>query len=52
MTVLDSSKAFDKVPHQHRAAKLDYCWICGHTQEWVCSFIAGRHQQVVIDGSA
>jgi hypothetical protein len=51
MAVLDFSKAFDKVPHQRLAAKLDYYCIRGHTKEWVCSFLADRKQQVVVDGS-
>ncbi len=51
MTVLDFSKAFDKVPHQHLAAKLDYYGIRGHTKEWGCTFLTDCLQQVAIDGS-
>ncbi len=50
MAVLDFSKAFDKVPHQCLADKLDYHSIHGHTKEWVYSFLCDHHQQIVIDG--
>ncbi len=47
MAVLDFSKAVDEVPYHRLAAKLDYYGIHGHTKEWICSFLADRHQQVV-----
>ncbi len=51
LAVFDFSKAFDKVPTECLAAKLDYYGICGLTKEWVCCFWTGHHQQVFIDGS-
>ncbi len=51
MAVLDFNKAFDQVSHQCLAAMLDSYSIDGHTEEWVCSFLADSHQHVVIDES-
>ena len=46
------SKSFDKVPHQRFSLKLHYCGVRGHILEWVKSFLDGRTQQVILDGTA
>ena len=50
--LLDFSKVFDKVPHQRLSLKLHHYGVCGNILEWVKSFIDGRTQQVVLDGTA
>jgi len=51
MTILDFTKAFDKVPHKRLIHKLKYD-ITGPISSWIESFLAERTQQVVINGSA
>ena len=50
ITVLDFSKAFDKVSHKHLAVKLHYYGVQGNTLAWINSFLAKRSQRVVLDG--
>jgi hypothetical protein len=33
--VMDFSKAFDKVPHQHLLHKIDYCGVRGPVLHWI-----------------
>ena len=48
----DFSKAFDKVPHHRLLLKLQYYGIHGNTLQWLTSFLSGRNQRVVLDGSS
>ncbi|KAK7088259.1 hypothetical protein V1264_022195 [Littorina saxatilis] len=48
--LLDFSKAFDKVPHQRLFHKLDHYGVRNNTLKWICSFLTGRTQQVVLEG--
>ena len=49
---LDFAKAFDSVPHEGLLLKADYYGIRNKTNIWLRSFLTGRSQQVVINGSA
>jgi len=49
--VLDFSKAFDKVSHSKLLYKLRYYGIQGNVLHWLQSFLYGRTQQVVVEGS-
>ena len=49
--ILDFSKAFDKVPHQRLLSKLEYYGIRENLLEWFESFLIGRNQSVICDGS-
>ena len=48
--LLDFSKAFDKVSHQHLAIKLDHYGIRGNLLQWIKSLFANRTQQVLVEG--
>ena len=48
--LLDFSKAFDKVSHQHLYHKLHHYGIRGNTLEWLKDFLTGRPQQVLVNG--
>ena len=52
MSILDVTKAFDKVPHKRLIHKLKYYGITNPISSWIESFLAERTQQVVINGSA
>ena len=52
LIIMDFAKAFDKVPHRRLLHKLDYNGIRGSTHKWICSWLSGRSQQVVLDGQA
>ena len=52
VAVLDSSKAFDVVPHQRLLEKLQHYGINGHILMWISEFLFGRTQCVVVDGAA
>ena len=49
VVLLDFSKAFDKVSHQH-LMKLQYYGIRGSTLDWISSFLSSRSQQEVCGG--
>ena len=48
--LLDFSKAFDKVPHEHLAVKLKHYGISGNVLTWIKSFLSNRSQQVQVEG--
>ena len=48
---LDFSKAFDRVPHQRLLAKLKAHGITGQIFNWIQSWLKGRKQCVVLNGS-
>jgi hypothetical protein len=50
--LLDSSKAFDTVPHHHQATKLHHYGMRGKTLEWVKSFSfpSSRSEEVILEG--
>jgi len=50
-TILDFSKAFDKVAHSRLLHKLDYYGIRDNLLNWLHSFLSGCSQQVVVDGT-
>ena len=52
LIIMDFAKAFDKVPHRRLLHKLDYYGIGGSTHKWISSWLYGRSQQVVLDGSS
>ena len=52
LAILDFSKAFDTVPHQHLLKKLRHYGLQGSTHKWIESFLSGRTQQVVIEGES
>jgi len=49
--LLDFCKAFDKVSHRLLLHKLDHYGIRGPIFEWISSFLTGRSQTVVCNGS-
>ena len=48
---LDFSKAFDKVPHERLAVMLQAHGISGKILDWIKSWLRGRKQRVVLNGS-
>ena len=48
--ILDFSKAFNKVSHQHLAIKLPHYGIRGHLLKWIKNFLTNRCQQVMVEG--
>ena len=51
LIILDSSKAFDRVPHQCLMRKLDHYGIRGSTYNWIEAFLTDRTQQVLVEGA-
>ena len=49
--LLDFSKAFDTVPHKCLLKKLDHYWIHGQLIKWIESWLFGKTQTVVVNGS-
>ena len=49
--LLDFSKAFYTVPHKRLLKKLDHYWIHGQLIKWIESWLFGRTQTVVVNGS-
>ena len=50
ITILDFSKAFDKVPHKRLIHKLHHYGIQGPICHWIESFLCGRTQRVMVEG--
>ena len=48
---LDFAKAFDKVPHRRLMLKLEQHGISGQVLQWIQSWLTGRQQRVVLNGS-
>ena len=48
---MDFSKAFDKVDHEGLLLKLENLGIRGNLLNWVRSFLIGREQKVLVEGS-
>ena len=48
--LLDFSKAFDRVSHQHLYYKLNHYGIRGKILDWLKQFLTGRSQCVIING--
>ena len=48
---LDFAKAFDKVAHARLMAKCRALGIVGETAAWIETWLAGRKQRVVLNGS-
>ena len=48
--IMDFSKAFDKVNHNHLLEKLKFYGIHGKTNTWIRDFLSNRRQVVVVDG--
>ena len=51
MVILDFSKAFDQVPHKQLLQKLHHYGIRGHLHSCITSFLTGRSQKVIVEGS-
>ena len=51
VTVMDFSKAFDKVSHQRLVQKLHHYGIHGLTNNWINSFLLNRSEQVIVEGT-
>ena len=51
LILLDFSKAFDKVNHLKLLYKLSCFGVKGNNLDWIQSFLIGRTQTVVLDGS-
>ena len=49
--LLDFSKAFDRVSHQHLSNKLTFYGIRGNTLGWINSFLPDRQQAVSVNGT-
>ena len=52
VTILDFSKAFDIVAHEHLKSKLRSYGIADGTLLWISSFLEGRKQRVVVNGTS
>ena len=48
--IMDFSKAFDKVGHNHLLEKLKFYGIHGKSNTWIRDFLSNRKQVVVVDG--
>ena len=51
VAILDFSKAFDVVPHEHLLLKLNYYGIRDKTLDWIRAFLTHRQQRVVVNGT-
>jgi len=52
LTLLDFSKAFDKVSYERLALKLHDYGIRGPALKWIKGFLDNRHQSVIVNGSS
>ena len=50
MLILDFSKAFDTVPHQHLLLKMEHYGIRGRVLHWVRAWLTDRNQRMCLDG--
>ena len=46
----DFSKAFDKVSHSGLEVKLEAAGVGGKVKAWICEWLRGRRQRVVVEG--
>ena len=51
VVILDFSKGFDRVSHKRLLQKLHHYGIRGHLHSWITSFLTGRSQKVIVEGS-
>ena len=51
VAILDFAKVFDTVPHDKLLYKLQHYGIRSNIHTWISSFLKGRTQTVVVDGS-
>ena len=51
VAILDFAKAFDTVPHDKLLYKLQHYGISSNIHTWISSFLKGRTQTIVVDGS-
>ena len=49
-SILDFSKAFNKVPHARLIHKLNYYGINRNLLSWIKAFLMNRSQQVIVNG--
>ena len=47
----DFSKAFDKVCHRRLGVKMEAAGIKGKLKAWICDWLQGRRQKVVVEGA-
>ncbi len=52
MGILDFSKAFDTVPHERLLSKCHHLGVRGKILTWLRSFLIGRRQRVLVNGSS
>ena len=52
LAILDFSKAFDCVPHEHLLKKLDHCGIQVNNLDWIRAFLTNRSQIVTVERAA
>ena len=50
MSILDFSKAFHTVPHDHLLGKMEFYGIQGPLLKWTASFLKTRSQSVLVEG--
>ncbi len=50
VTILDFSKAFDKVSHSLLSHKLSHYGVTGKTNNWISNFLSNRKQAVMVEG--
>ena len=50
LLILDFSKAFDTVPHEHLLQKLRYYGLPNQLRTWVRTWLTHRCQRVIVDG--
>ena len=50
--ILDFSRAFDTVPHEHLLGKLAHYGIQGRTNSWIRAFLTGCSMRVILDGES
>ena len=50
-TFFDFRKAFDTVPHRTLISKLKTLYLHPAIIRWICNYLTGRYQRVVVDGA-